>query len=81
VLHKYEGWEYEQEWRALFFTDRIAGDHVHTVPKPSRVFLGSRMDDATAKEIADICAAKGIEVLKMRMAPDQFKLLSEPYSS
>jgi hypothetical protein len=39
------------------------------------------MDDATAKEIADICAAKGIEVLKMRMAPDQFKLLSEPYSS
>jgi Protein of unknown function (DUF2971) len=29
VLHKYEGWEYEHEWRALFFTDRIAPDHVH----------------------------------------------------
>jgi hypothetical protein len=80
VLHKYEGWNYEQEWRAIFFTTAITPGHPFNMPRPSRVFLGSMMDQNTAKEIAQICAAKGIEVMRMKMAQDQFKLVAEPYS-
>ncbi len=80
VLHKYVGWEYEQEWRALFVTNGIAPDHVHAVPKASRVFLGTKMENAAAREIADICSTKGIQVLKMRMALDRFQLEVMPYS-
>jgi hypothetical protein len=30
------------------------------------------MDEADAKEIAAICEAQGIEVWRMKLAPDQF---------
>jgi hypothetical protein len=79
VLHKYEGWDYEQEWRALFVSKTPLSNRAQEVPKPSRVFLGAKMSDGDAKRVADICAAKGIEVSKMRMALDKFRLEPEPY--
>lgn len=81
VLHKFEGWNYEQEWRAVTYTPGVTGDYNWTVPTPSRVFLGAKMEAKNAEEIAAICASKGMEVCRMVMAKDRFELLSEPYAS
>jgi hypothetical protein len=80
VLHKFDGWTYEQEWRAVTYTPGVAGDYNWTVPTPSRVFLGAKMEAKNAEEVAAICASKGIEVCRMMMAKDKFELLSEPYA-
>jgi hypothetical protein len=79
VLHKFEGWSYEREWRLVQFNDHLKADHSHSVPKPSKVFLGSKMDAKNVAEIAAICAKHGIDVWKMSLAPDKFELVTHPY--
>ena len=79
VLHKFVGWNYEEEWRSVQFTSGIVADHNVAVPTPSRVFLGAKMTRDKAKEIAAICDAKSIKVLQMRMANNRFELLPEAY--
>ena len=81
VLYKYAGWSYEKEWRAIWFCDQICDDHAHAVPKASRVYLGAKIDAPAARQVYDICAARGIEVLKMKMELDRFRLEPEPYSA
>jgi hypothetical protein len=80
VLHKFDGWRYEQEWRAVLFTPGIAPDQTSKVPTPSRVFLGSKMDLEHAKEIAAICVEQQIEVWQMALAKDKFELVTHPYA-
>jgi hypothetical protein len=79
VLHKFEGWSYEREWRLVQFNDHLKKDHTHSVPKPTKVFLGKMIDAKNAAEIAAICANQGIKVLKMELAPDKFELVARPY--
>jgi hypothetical protein len=79
VLHKFDGWKYEEEWRAVTYTSGVAGDYNWTVPTPSRVFLGAKMEAHNAAAITAFCEPKGIEVCRMNMAKDRFELLSEPY--
>lgn len=80
VLHKFDGWKYEEEWRAVMYTPGVAGDYNWTVPTPSRVFLGAKMEAQNAEAIAAICEPKGIQVCRMIMAKDRFELLSEAYA-
>jgi hypothetical protein len=79
VLHKFEGWSYEREWRLVQFNDQLKADHNQSVPKPSKVFLGSKMDAKNAAKLSAICAKQGIEVWKMELAPDKFELVAQPY--
>jgi hypothetical protein len=79
VLRKFEGWQYEQEWRLIRFNPWPKPDYTQKMPKPTRVMLGYRMDEDAAKEIAAICAKRHIEVWKMSLAPDKFELIAEPY--
>jgi hypothetical protein len=79
VLHKFDGWIYEQEWRAVQYTQAVVDDYNWAVSTPSRVFLGAKMEAKNAKEIFDLCEPRGIEVHRMSMASDRFELLSQRY--
>jgi hypothetical protein len=79
VLHKFEGWKYEREWRLIMFAHALRPDHTQKVPKPSRVFLGWKMDATNAAEVSAICARQGINVFKMNLARDNFELIAHPY--
>ena len=81
VLHKFDGWKYEEEWRVVKVMQAMVDDHNWSVPTPRRIFLGSRMEKGKDKEIVDICEQKRIDVHQMRLASDRFELLSEPLGS
>jgi hypothetical protein len=78
-LSKGDVWTYEREWRSISFKDRPMDDYNLPVPKPSRIFLGSKMAAGRAKELAEICKAKGIEVWQMKQMPDKFAVIAERY--
>jgi hypothetical protein len=76
MMHKYEDWKYEREWRFILTEPRLSEDRALPVPQPSRIFLGSRMPEDKKAELTGICTAKGIEVWQMERAPDAFALRS-----
>jgi Protein of unknown function (DUF2971) len=78
VLQKFEGWEYEQEWRYVSFQEAPTSNRERPMPQPSRVFLGSKATPATTKELIAICDEKNIPVWQMRMASDKYELLADP---
>ena len=77
VLYKFDGWQYEDEWRLVEATQTVIADHNFSTPKPTRVFLGSRMDETSRRELLILCGEKKIQVHQMRLAKDRFQLLSE----
>ena len=77
VIHKFDGWRYEEEWRQVLITNTVIADHDWQVPTPSRILLGSKMEAAKVGELTEICARKAIEVWQMRLAKDKFELLPE----
>ena len=79
VLHKFNGWKYEAEWRAVSYTQGIAADHNWSVPTPSRVFLGATMEAHNAKEVVAICESRGIGVRQMYLSKNRFKLSHRPF--
>jgi Protein of unknown function (DUF2971) len=80
VLHKFDGWKYEEEWRLVSVALTVTGDHNFPAPAPSRIFLGSKLRAEEHKELVSLCEEKKIEVYKMRLANDRFELLPERFS-
>lgn len=74
MMHKYKDWGYEQEWRLILTEPRMTPDRAITVPRPSRLFLGSRIPSDKKATLLDICAAKGIEAWQMKKEPSAFEL-------
>jgi hypothetical protein len=74
MLSKYQDWKYEEEWRFVLTEPRLTADRAMSVPKPTRVFLGSKIEDPSKQELTELCEARGIEVWQMGMMPDGFKL-------
>lgn len=77
MLHKFDGWQYEEEWR-MIFEQGIAIDD-QPAPIPSRIFLGSKMDTTKCEQLLAICEQKNIPISQMRLADDRFELLPEPF--
>lgn len=59
------------------FPPEPTNDHSLNVPKPARVFLGSKMDEANKAGLRAICQEREIEVWQKRLAADKFMLHSE----
>jgi Protein of unknown function (DUF2971) len=78
MLHKFDGWQYEEEWRMIFEQGTEVDDQ--PAPIPSRIFLGSKMDTTKCEELLAICQQKSIPVLQMRLADDRFELLPVPFN-
>jgi hypothetical protein len=79
VLRKFDGWQYEQEWRLIRFNQWPKPDQTQQMPKAKRVILGSKIAEPRAKEIAAICAERAIEVRIMSLSPDKFELIAKPF--
>jgi hypothetical protein len=80
LTHKFNGWEYEREWRLLSVSAEVKPDHDWPVPTPTRVFLGSKMEMVNKQAFRAICEPKSIEVFEMHRADDSFKLFPLPFS-
>ena len=78
VLHKFDGWEYENEWRLVEVSKAVIDDHNWPVPTPTRILLGSRMKLADHEELLAICKQKNVEVHQMDLAKDKFELVPRP---
>jgi hypothetical protein len=79
LIHKFDGWKYEEEWRVLAVKDTVLADRNLPAPTPSRIFLGSRLDASTSTELLGICEERNIPVYRMRLADNKFALLPEPF--
>jgi len=75
VIHKFDGWKYEEEWRFVSIGPNVSADQNWRVPTPVHVFLGSKMEAAKIEELLAICEQKGIKVSQMQLANDRFELL------
>jgi hypothetical protein len=80
MLHKFDGWSYEDEWRLIHESAFVEPDRNQSAAIPSRVFLGSRFEVSAGKELFEICAAKKIQISRMRLADDRFELLAEEFT-
>jgi Protein of unknown function (DUF2971) len=78
MLHKFDGWGYEREWRLVSETEAIEVDRNRPTP-PSGVLLGARFDPSTGKELLAICRGKRIPISQMIMAKDKFALSPYPF--
>ena len=56
MLHKFERWKYEHEWRLICEKPTMMADHPQDAT-PSRIFLGSRLDDNTMASLVPIVAS------------------------
>ena len=66
--------------RVLEVSNEVKADHDWSVPTPTMVFVGSRMEMAHRQAFRAICQPKGIEVLDMHRADNSFKLFPVPFS-
>ncbi len=74
TLSKYRDWRYEKEWRFVLTESRLTANRAMSVPKPARVFLGSRIEDPSRRELTELCNRRGLGVWQMEMAADGFRL-------
>ena len=80
MLYKFEGWQYEREWRFVREVPQVQADAVTSAPVPSRIFLGTRFDVSASKELLDICKDKKIPLSNMEMADDKYELRATDFS-
>lgn len=72
ALNKYEGWEYEKEWRyVLYCHNESKHPYIH-VPKPKAIYLGAKSDNNDA--ILEIAEGKNIDVYQMYMKSSEYAL-------
>ena len=80
MLYKFEGWQYEREWRFVREVPQVQADTVVNAPVPSRIFLGTRFDVSASKELLDTCKDKKIPISKMEMVDDKYELHATDFS-
>ena len=80
MLHKFEGWEYENEWRMVFEKPNLMDDYAQPVPTPTRIFLGSRFDASESTKLLRVCEEKNIPISRMRLSNTSFELTAEPFT-
>jgi hypothetical protein len=79
MLTKFEGWQYENEWRLFDEKPGIVDDGKKEGPAPSRIFLGERFDDSKGKDLLAICKKKEISISRMRLAKVKFQVMAEEF--
>ncbi len=73
-LYKSLCWSYESEWRLIFPHNVVPEERAHFFGKPSRIFLGSRIEEEKQKEVENLADANGIELRKMVLSKHQYQL-------
>lgn len=73
-LCKSECWSYEHEWRLVFPHGVIENEQSYHYNRPSRVYLGSRIDSSDQRKIEEIAVETGIELKKMVLSKCHYQL-------
>jgi hypothetical protein len=81
MLHKFDGWSYEREWRLVDQRNASEADYARLAPRPTRVFLGARFDAGAGVDLLSICRARGIPASQMRLADDAFAVVPSALSA
>lgn len=76
-MNKSTEWQYEKEWRYSIPWGPGAEPFAKGVPTPTAIYLGTKISSENEKAIIEIAQEKSIEVYKMKMESDEFKLIPE----
>jgi hypothetical protein len=76
-LYKSPEWSYEKEWRFVIPANLLKESSPWRVPKPKRLYLGSRIKEEQRESLLTIGRKKNIEVYQMFLADDSFYLKSK----
>jgi hypothetical protein len=78
ALYKSPAWSYEQEWRLVIPANMVKEATRWRVPKPKRLYLGSRMTTEQKNDVLAIARKRDIQVYQTYLAEDSFCLKSTP---
>lgn len=76
AIHKAPEWAYEREWRIVAPIGDEAPGLELTMPKPTRLLLGSRMEPGHRGKLLSIARSQGVPVHEMVSGADGFTLES-----
>lgn len=76
-LYKSPEWGYEKEWRLVIPANLLKESSPWRVPKPKRLYLGSRINEEHRELLLTIGRKRNIEVHQMHLADDSFCLKSK----
>lgn len=83
IITKFSDWSYENEWRIIYssfdYTKIIENEHAGLLktPKPVGIYLGCKITQDDEKRIKNLCIQNNINLYKMNMKSDKFKLESK----
>lgn len=84
-LHKAPEWEYEKEWRLLYYTQgNIFTNQISTIVfKPSAIYYGALLSQSTKEQLHYIALEKGIKEFEMYVedSSPRYQMLFKPYGS
>ena len=78
-LIKAKDWEYEQEWRIVYLTDKMKqNNHYVKIPTPTRIFLGPRFDENASGSIDALAKIAGdlkVPIFKTQLSSKEYKIV------
>lgn len=75
VITKAPDWAYEKEWRLVYSNNFMAGPQSHAVPKPIKVYAGSKIKPADLDKLQFICSNLEIPLVRMTLSPTSFEII------
>jgi hypothetical protein len=76
ALVKSKEWSYEKEWRIVFANGIFREDRSYPMNKPKAIYLGTKISAEHQKMLVDIAIKKGIDIYKMQMDPNLFRIFT-----
>lgn len=74
ALNKYNGWEYEKEWRYVLYCQIEIESAYIKIPKPTAIYLGAKSKEEDKESILEIGKEKNIDIYQMEMKSSKFAL-------
>nr|VFJ88442.1 MAG: Protein of unknown function (DUF2971) [Candidatus Kentron sp. H]VFJ92827.1 MAG: Protein of unknown function (DUF2971) [Candidatus Kentron sp. H]VFJ94786.1 MAG: Protein of unknown function (DUF2971) [Candidatus Kentron sp. H] len=81
AIHKSPDWSYENEWRFVLLWDEAFPNRNYPMPKPSAVYVGSRITPENKARLSEIAAKKRIPIYRMDLSTSEFKLVPHEMES
>lgn len=74
-IHKAKDWEYENEWRLIVPLSPTDSPLSYNVPKPTGIYLGSKISNENQDEIELIAKNNNIDLYKMELSHNSFEMI------
>lgn len=80
IFTKSKCWEYENEWRLVYFKDveeKIGDGFNIKAPKPVAIYMGTNIKCEDRNFIRNLCREREIELYQMQMKKDKVELIEK----